>query len=124
MATSSIHFQHSFFFLLISELIIILSLTFLIHFTFSSLLLSTLISLFLYPFIFLYFLLFLFPSSCYKFTILFSILFIVFLHKKKKVISHSHFFFFSFLVDFLKIIFLHLYFTLMNFCIIRNSTLG
>ena len=45
---------------------------------FISLLLSTLISLFLYPFIFLYFLLFLFPSSYYKFTIIFSIILIVF----------------------------------------------
>ena len=49
---------------------------------FISLLLSTLISFFLYPFIFLYFLLFLFPTSYYKFTVLFSILFIVFSHTK------------------------------------------
>ena len=45
---------------------------------FISSLLSTLISHLLYPFIFLDFLLFSFPSSYYKFTILFSILFIIF----------------------------------------------
>ena len=45
-------------------------------------LLSTLILLFLYLFIILYFRLFLFPSSYYKFTILFSILLIVFSHIK------------------------------------------
>ena len=42
---------------------------------FISSLLSTLISHLFYPFIFLDFLLFLFPSSYYKYTILFSILF-------------------------------------------------
>ena len=58
----------NFFFFLISQI------------TFS--LLSTLISLFLYPFIFHYFWFFLFPSSYYKFTIFSPILCIVFLHTK------------------------------------------
>ena len=49
---------------------------------FISPLLYTLISLFFYLFIFLYFLLFLFPSSYYKFTILFFIPFIGFSHRK------------------------------------------
>ena len=48
---------------------------------FISPLLSTLLSFFLYPFNFLYFLLFLFFFSYDKFSILFSILFIVFSHK-------------------------------------------
>ena len=73
-------------------------------------LLSTLILLFLYLFIILYFWLFLFLSSYYKFTVLFSVLLIVFSHIKdyfslslsnifhtEKVISLSHFFlYFSF----------------------------
>ena len=58
-------------FLLISLLIVILFLTFPLPFTFFiSSLPSILISLFPYPYIFLYFLFFLFPSSYYKFTIL------------------------------------------------------
>ena len=97
---------------------------------FISLLLSTLISFFLYPFIFLYFLLFLFPTSYYKFTILFSILFIVFSHTKcyfslflslilhtQKIIflSFSFSFFFFIFGEFFNIFFLHLYFRLINF---------
>ena len=89
---------------------------------FISPLLSTLISHLLYPFIFLDFLLFLFPSSYYKFTILFSILFIIFFTHKRLFLSH--FFFFHFWEGFLNIFFLYLYFMLMNFCIIWNSTLG
>ena len=69
-----------------------------LFYLFFSQLLSTLISHFLYPFIFLNFLLFLFPSSYYKFTILFSILFIVFLHKKKKKKSYFSISFFFFLI--------------------------
>ena len=57
---------------------------------FISPLLSTLISFFLYPFIFFYFLLFLFLFSYDKFPILFSILFIVFSHTKC-YLSHSLF---------------------------------
>ena len=87
MITSFIHFQHFFF----------NSIFFLIHFPtycyiFSNFslpfylfippLLSILISLFIYLFIFFYFLSFLFPSSYYKFTILFPILYIVFSHTK------------------------------------------
>ena len=49
---------------------------------FISPLLSILISFFLYHFIFFYFWLFLFPTSYYKFTILFLILHIVFPHTK------------------------------------------
>ena len=64
---------------------------------FISPLLSNLISLFLYLFIFLYYLVFLFPSSYYNFTILFSILFIIFSHTKC-FLSHS-LSLFSFLVD-------------------------
>ena len=68
------------FFLLISQLIVILSLTFLLLFTFSSL--STTIYLNIAFPLSLYFLAFLIHSSYYKFTILFSILFIVFSHTK------------------------------------------
>ena len=74
-----------------------------LFYLFFSQLLSTLISHFLYPFIFLNFLLFLFPSSYYKFTILFSILYIVFSHTR---------------------LFLSHYFRLIIFSIIWNSTLG
>ena len=45
---------------------------------------STLISFFLFPFIFLYFCLFLFTPSYYKFVTISSILCIVFPHKEKK----------------------------------------
>ena len=55
---------------------------------------STLISFFLFPFIFLYFCLFLFTLSYYKFVTISSILCIVFPHKKKKwfslSLSHTH----------------------------------
>ena len=85
-------------------------------------LLSTLISLFLYPFIFHYFWLFLFPSSYYKFTIFSPILCIVFLHTKSFFplsLSLSQFIpFFRFLFLFLFLFSLHLYFKLMNFYII------
>ena len=74
-----------------------------LFYLFFSQLLSTLISHFLYPFIFLNFLLFLFPSSYYKFTILFSILYIVFSYTR---------------------LFLSHYFRLIIFSIIWNSTLG
>ena len=55
---------------------------FFLHFLFISPLPSTLISFFLFPFIFLYFFLFLFTLSYCKFVTIFSILCIVFLHKK------------------------------------------
>ena len=45
---------------------------------------STFISFFLFPFIFLYFCLFLFTPSYYKFVTIYSILCIVFPHKKKR----------------------------------------
>ena len=62
---------------------------------------STLISFFLFPFIFLYFCLFLFTPSYYKFFIISSILCIVFPHKKKKKVpSLSLSLSLNFLVDF------------------------
>ena len=68
---------------------------------------SILISFFLFPFIFLYFCLFLFTPSYYKFITISSILCIVFPHKIKKVLS------LNFLVDFL--FFLYLCFRLILF---------
>ena len=53
---------------------------------------STLISFFLFPFIFLYFCLFLFTSSYYKFVIISSILYIVFSHQKTGSLSLYRFF--------------------------------
>ena len=110
-----------------------------LFYIFISLPLFTLISIFFYPFIFLYFLLFLFLSSYYKFTIFFSIELIVFSHTKcyfspslSLSLSHPHthifythkFISLSFLFSsFGGFFFLHLYFRLMNFCIILNSTL-
>ena len=73
---------------------------------------STLISFFLFPFIFLYFCLFLFTPSNYKFFTISSILCIVFPYKKK-VPSLS----LNFLVDFF-LFFLHLYFRLIIFYIL------
>ena len=67
-----------------------------LFYMFISPLLSTLKSLFLYPFIFLYFWLFLFSSSYYKFTFLFPILHSFPTHNK---LFLSPNFFFSFLVD-------------------------
>ena len=69
---------------------------------------STLISFFLFPFIFLYFCLFLFTLSYYKFVTISSILYIVFPHKKKvPSLSLSKFFggFFIFFSNFLIIVF-------------------
>ena len=63
--------------------------------TFSFTLPSTLISFLIFPFIFIYFCLFLFTPSYYKFVTITSILCIVFSHKKK-VPSLS----LNFLVDF------------------------
>ena len=58
---------------------------------------STLISFFLFLFVFLYFCLYLFTPFYYKFVTIFSILCIIFPHKKKKgPLSLS----FNFLVDF------------------------
>ena len=113
---------------------------------------STLILLYIFPFIFLYFVsssfpllpfhlpttlnlnitihlflhlslfcLFIFTSSYYKFVILFSILCIIFPHKKVYLslsLSLSHNIFWSIFF------FLHLYFKLINFCVCYNSTLG
>ena len=74
---------------------------------------STLISFFLFPFIFLYFCLFLFTLSYYKFVTVSSILCIIFPHKKKKgSLSLSKFFSRFFLF------FLHLYFRLIIFYIL------
>ena len=56
---------------------------------------STLISFFLFSFIFLYFCLFLFTPSYYKFATNFSILYMVFPHKKRLSLSLS----LNFLVD-------------------------
>ena len=61
---------------------------------------STLLSLFIFPFIFLYFCLFIFTSSYCKFVILSSILCIVFPHKKLSLslslsLSHTHTIFFG-----------------------------
>ena len=114
---------------------------------------STLILLYIFPFIFLYFVsssfpllpfhlpttlnlkitihlffhlslfcLFIFTSSYYKFVILFSILCIIFPHKKISLslslsLSLSQYFLEYFF-------FLHLYFKLINFCVCYNSTLG
>ena len=62
---------------------------------------STLISFFLFPFFFLYFCLFLFTSSYYKFVTVSSILCIVFPHKKKvPSLSLSLSLSLNFLVDF------------------------
>ena len=69
-----------------------------ISFIFISLLPSTLISFFLFSFIFFYFCFFLFTHFYYKFFIIFSILFIVFTHKKKSSLSLS--LALNFLVDF------------------------
>ena len=93
---------------------------------FISLLLSTLISLFLNSFIFFYFWFFLFPSFYYKFTIFYHILYIIFSHTKGyfSPFLFVKFFFFHFLVDIKFYFLLHHYFRLMNFCIIWNSTLG
>ena len=52
----------------------------------------TLISFFLFPFIFLYFCLFLFTPSYYKFVTISSILCIVFPHQKNGSLSLSQFF--------------------------------
>ena len=76
---------------------------------------STLISFFLFPFIFLYFCLFLFTLFYYKFVTISSILCIVFSHKKK-LFSLS--LFLNFLVDFFLLFFLHLYFKLIIFYIL------
>ena len=83
---------------------------------------STLISFFLFSFIFLYFCLFLFTPSYYKFATNFSILYMVFPHKKRLSLSLS----LNFLVDlfFIFIFFLHLCFRLIIFYILKNSTLG
>ena len=122
----SLFFNSFFFFLLISHLNVILPPIFLLPFTFH-LPTTTYLNITFPQFLHLsLFWLFLFPSSYYKFTILYFILYIVFhthkvislsvsLSKKKK---------FHFFVDFLNIFFLHLYFKLMNFCIIWNFTLG
>ena len=82
---------------------------------------STLISFFIFPFIFLYFCLFLFTLSYYKFVTISSILYIVFPHKKKVPslslplsLSPS----LNFLVDFYFLFFLHLYFMLIIFYIL------
>ena len=94
------------------------SLIFLLSYLLISSLPSTLISLFLFPFIFLYFCLFLFTPFYYKFVTISFILFIVFPHQKKVLslspslsLSLSNFFggFFLF--------FLHLYFRLIIFYI-------
>ena len=90
------------FFFLISQLIVILFLTFPLPFYLCKsprvFLFLFLISLFLYFFIFLYFLIFVFPFSYYKFTIIFPILYIVFLHTKVTSLSFS--LIFPLLVDF------------------------
>ena len=83
-----------------------------------------LISFFLYPFIFLYFCLFLFTPSYYKFVTISSILCVVFPHNKNVVslslsLSLSHFWRFFF-----KKIFLLICFRLNFFYILQNSTLG
>ena len=72
--------------------------SFFLSYLFISPLSSTLISFFLFPFIFLYFCLFLFTSSYYKFVTVSSILCIVFPHKKKK--KKVPFISLNFLVDF------------------------
>ena len=74
---------------------------------------STLISFSLFPFIFLYFCLFLFTPSYYKFVIITSILCIVFPHKKKKKRFPLSLPFSKFFGGFF--FFLHLYFRLIIF---------
>ena len=94
-------------------------------FSFPHLLISplpiTLISFFILPFIFLYFSLFLFTPSYYKFVTISFILCIVFPYKKKRFslypslsLSHTH----NFWVDFYFLFFLHLHFRLIIFYIL------
>ena len=75
----------------------------------------TLISFFIIPFIFLYFCLFLFTPSCYKFVTISFILCIVFPYKKNVLsLSLTH----NFWVDFYFLFFLHLCFKLIIFYIL------
>ena len=93
--------------------------SFSLPYLFISTLPSTLISLFLFPFIFLYFCLFLFTPSYYKFVTISFILCKVFPHKKKRFpLSLSLSLSLNFLVDFYFLFFLHLYFKLIIFYII------
>ena len=79
---------------------------------------STLISFFLFPFIFLYFCLFLFTHFYYKFFTIYSILCIVFPHKKKRFPLSPSLSLSKFFGGFLFLFFLHLYFRLIIFYIL------
>ena len=94
--------------------------TFLIPFTFHLPTTLYLISLFIFPFIFIYYV----YSSSYPPIINFSLSFLSYTSMHNFPSQKRLFLSLNFLVDFYFLFFLHLYLRLLIFCIFKNSTLS